>query len=102
MPASLPSCPAALAIACDSSKISPSACKPALRGECQVRNRELRIGMVGVGGIGLDQHLPGWAKVPFAEVVAVADLSEAALAKAGECFKIRQRFRDWHELAALR
>ena len=39
---------------------------------------KLRVGIVGVGGIGLDQHIPGWAKVAFAEVRAVADPSSAA------------------------
>jgi len=66
-----------------------------------VRDGKLRVGIVGVGGIGHDQHLPGWAKVPFAEVIAAADLSEAALAGACECFKIHRHFLDWHELVAL-
>src|SRR2546422_828745 len=87
--------PAALANPYDSSKIRPftpswlrwphpAGCQPALRGGCLVRDGKLRVGIVGVGGIGHDQHLPGWAKVPFAEVIAAADLSEAALARACE------------------
>jgi predicted dehydrogenase len=60
----------------------------------------LRVGMVGVGGIGLDQHLPGWAKVPFAEVVAIADSSSHALARAGDVLPDARRFENWHDLVA--
>lgn len=66
-----------------------------------MRSGKLQVGIVGVGGIGFDQHLPGWAAVPFAEVRAAADLSEAALHRAGERFNIRERFRDWHDLVEL-
>ena len=66
-----------------------------------MRNGKLQVGLVGAGGIGHDQHLPGWVNVPFAEVMAVADLSEAAITKACERFLIGQHFRDWHELVAL-
>jgi predicted dehydrogenase len=65
---------------------------------------KLQVGVVGVGpgGIGFDQHLPGWAKVPFASVVAVADLSDEALDRACEEFAIPRRFQDWHELVAMK
>jgi predicted dehydrogenase len=59
---------------------------------------KLRVGMVGVGGIGLDQHVPGWAKVPFAEVTAVADPSADALERAGAALPGASRFEDWHAL----
>jgi predicted dehydrogenase len=61
----------------------------------------LQVGIVGVGGIGRDQHLPGWAAVPFAEVVAAADLSEEALKRYCEFLPPARRFRDWHNLVAL-
>lgn len=38
----------------------------------------LKVGVVGVGGINRT-HMPGWAASPHAEVIAGADLSEAAL-----------------------
>ena len=66
-----------------------------------MRNGKLQIGIVGVGGVGHDQHLPGWAKVPFAEIVAAADLSESALAKACEAFSIAHRFQEWQKLVGL-
>jgi predicted dehydrogenase len=61
---------------------------------------KLRVGIVGVGGIGRDQHLPGWSKVPFAEVVAAADVSEEALHQAPLTSTCR-RFHDWKDLVAL-
>ncbi len=66
-----------------------------------VRNGKLQVGIVGVGGIGRDQHLPGWAKVPFAEIVAAADISDETLQRACEPYSIHHRYTDWHELVAL-
>ncbi len=59
---------------------------------------KLRVGVVGVGGIGVDQHLPGWAKVPFAEVVALADPSPGALARASAVVPDARRTEDWRDL----
>lgn len=42
----------------------------------------LKVGVIGVGGISRT-HMPGWAASPHAEVIAGADLSEAALATWG-------------------
>src|SRR5262249_11180807 len=70
-------------------------------GGTAVRNGKLQVGVVGVGGIGRDQHLPGWARVPFAEVVAVADISDEALRRASELFSIPHCFKDWKDLVAL-
>jgi predicted dehydrogenase len=66
-----------------------------------LRNGKLRVGIVGVGGIGRDQHLPAWAKVPFAEVTAAADLSDEALRRSCEFLPQSRRFTDWRELVRL-
>jgi predicted dehydrogenase len=65
-----------------------------------VRDRKLRVGLVGAGGIGRGQHLPGWANVPFAEVMGLADVSEEALAKAATIAPGAHTYRDWHEMIA--
>jgi predicted dehydrogenase len=62
--------------------------------------RVLKVGIVGVGGIGRDQHLPGWAKVPFAEVIAAADISETARQDAAAQVPAIQSFSDWRDLIA--
>ena len=66
-----------------------------------MRDGKLRVGIVGVGGIGRNEHLPAWAKVPFVEVVAAADLSETALQRVGDAFAIPHRVKDWQELVRL-
>jgi predicted dehydrogenase len=66
-----------------------------------MHNGKLQVGIVGVGGIGRDQHLPGWVAVPFAEVVAAADISEEALQRAGLPPSCRFRLGTWQELVAL-
>jgi predicted dehydrogenase len=65
--------------------------------------QKIRVGVVGVGpgGIGSDQHLPGWSKVPFTEVVALADISPDNLARAGAQFPNAIRLADWREMVAL-
>jgi predicted dehydrogenase len=66
--------------------------------EGTVHNGKLRIGLVGAGAIGRDEHLPAWTAVPFAEVVAVADTSAAALEHAGRIVPEAATSRDWRQL----
>lgn len=66
-----------------------------------MRDGKLQVGLVGAGGIARDQHLPAWAKVPFAEVSALADVSEEALTAMGERFGIRRRLLEWPKLVEL-
>jgi predicted dehydrogenase len=66
-----------------------------------VRDGKLQVGIIGVGGIGRDQHLPGWAKVPFTEVLAVADVSQEAMDRVGQVLPVSHRFQDWHQLIRL-
>jgi len=80
--------------------------KPVFAGVCiyrwDINIRESTIlGLVGAGGIGHYQHLPGWATVPIAEVIAAAGWSEAALAGACECSKIHRCCLRWREVVAL-
>jgi predicted dehydrogenase len=66
-----------------------------------VTNNKLQVGIVGVGAIGHDQHLPAWSKVAFAKVVAAADLSDEALQRASTVVPNLQTFRDWQDLIGL-
>jgi predicted dehydrogenase len=63
-----------------------------------LQSRKLRVGVIGVGSIGREQHLPAWASVPFAELTAAADLNEAVLQRATDQFAIPHRFTDWRDL----
>jgi predicted dehydrogenase len=62
---------------------------------------KLQVGIIGIGGIGHDQHLPGWAKVPFAEVRAIADVNGAALERVHQKTPVPCRFLDWQELVEM-
>lgn len=60
--------------------------------------QNMRVGVVGLGGIGSDQHLPGWAKVPFATITALADINAESLTKAAALHPKAGRFQDWRDL----
>jgi predicted dehydrogenase len=66
-----------------------------------MHNGTLRVGLIGLGNIARDRHLPAWNHVPFAQVVALADISPDALAKAGALRPDARRFTDWRELMAM-
>jgi len=63
--------------------------------------RVLKVGIIGVGDIARGQHLAGWAKVPFADVVAAADTSEAARMDAVTRVPGILTFSDWRDLVAI-
>jgi predicted dehydrogenase len=66
-----------------------------------MKNGKYQVGLIGCGGIARDQHLPGWARVPFVEVAALADISGEALAQATALAPGAQPFSDWQQLLAL-
>lgn len=66
-----------------------------------MRNDKLQVGIIGLGNIARDRHLPAWNHVPFVEVAALADTSEAALQKAAALRPDARQFSDWQELIAL-
>jgi predicted dehydrogenase len=49
-----------------------------------VDDKKIRVALAGAGAIGREQHLPGWRLAPEAEVEAIADPSEIALAAAAK------------------
>jgi len=57
----------------------------------------LKVGVIGTGGI-VGAHMPGWEASPHAEVVAGADLSEAALDKWAKRWGISKTVTDSAEL----
>ncbi len=63
-----------------------------------MEKRELRVGVVGAGGIACNQHLPAWQRLPSVRVIAVADLSKEAVQRAAERFQVPHAFQDWRDL----
>ena len=60
---------------------------------------ELKVGVIGVGGIART-HMPGWKASEHAQVIAGADISEAALQKWGATHAITKLVTDSAELFA--
>ena len=61
-------------------------------------NHRLRVGVVGVGGISAEQHLPHWKSCPHAELVALCDIDEDRLAAQGKKFGVADLHTDWREI----
>lgn len=60
-------------------------------------SKNLRVGVIGVGGIART-HMPGWAASEHTEVVAGCDISKAALQNWGKQFNIHGLVTDADEL----
>lgn len=70
---------------------------PHLRG----MSSKLRVGLIGVGGIAANQHIPGWLAIPDVEVVAISDVSAERLALVGDQYGIAERFTDYQAMLKL-
>ena len=62
----------------------------------------IRLGIIGVGGIANNAHIPGLQKAGGCEIVAVCDIDPKALAATGDRLHIppERRFADYHDLLA--
>ncbi|HUA31225.1 MAG TPA: Gfo/Idh/MocA family oxidoreductase [Streptosporangiaceae bacterium] len=58
----------------------------------------IRVAVVGTGRWAQVAHIPGWLRDPRAEVVALADVDEAALAAAAASFSVPRTTADYREL----
>src|ERR1700756_4368540 len=58
----------------------------------------IRVAVVGTGRWAQVAHIPGWQRDPRAEVVALADVDEAALAAAAAKFGGDRATTDYREL----
>lgn len=57
-----------------------------------------RIGVIGTGWWATYAHLPSLRDYSAADLVAIADLSEAALQRAGDAFGVGQRYADYRRM----
>lgn len=60
----------------------------------------LRMGLIGCGTITQMMHLPHMQEYDEFEVIALADMNEAALNAVGDAFHIANRYTDYHALLA--
>lgn len=71
------------------------------KGEAYMAKKKLGIGIIGSGGIAQGAHMPGYAALPDCEILAVADVSEAARNSAAEKFNVPHKFKDWRDLLKI-
>ena len=58
---------------------------------------KIRIGCIGVGQIG-KVHLDNYAKIPGAEIVAIADIDEAELNRVADVYSIPNQYKNFKDL----
>lgn len=62
---------------------------------------ELRVGIIGAGGIARAVHIPRLKKIPEVKVEAVADVVEERARSVAEEFEIPHVFRDFEEMVKM-
>src|SRR5580700_7742099 len=62
--------------------------------------KQIGIGIIGCGGIVLQNHLPGLALCPEARVVALCDTNPEVLAKGGRESGVKATFSKYEDLLA--
>jgi predicted dehydrogenase len=78
--------------------VSRSGGIPIVRDGEDVKADRIRVAVVGTGRWAQVAHIPGWLRDPRAEVVALADVDEAALAAAASTFSVARTTTDYREL----
>ena len=70
----------------------------------QVKNKKVRVGLVGVGGIANGKHMPSLAKLDNVEMVAFCDVIEERAKKGAEEYGTPDAkvFTDYRDLLALK
>lgn len=63
---------------------------------------KIRVGVIGVGGIGFGAHLPGYAQLDDAEIVAVCDVDESKLERAAKEYNVPNTFVDFNEMLKMK
>lgn len=60
--------------------------------------KTLKAGIIGVGGIAQEAHIPSYQKVEGVEIVAIADINEIKMKTAAEKFGIKKTFNKWEDM----
>ena len=61
-------------------------------------DRPVRVGVLGAGRWAQMAHLPGWARDPRTELVAICDVTEEPLRQAASAFDIPNQSLDYHDV----
>jgi UDP-N-acetylglucosamine 3-dehydrogenase len=60
--------------------------------------RDIRVGVIGCGGIAESSHLPAYRYAPGVEIVAVSDIDRTRLAQVSSRFNVKKTYLDYHSL----
>ncbi|MFO7918039.1 MAG: Gfo/Idh/MocA family oxidoreductase [Anaerolineae bacterium] len=63
-----------------------------------MKKEQLQVGIIGMGGIARNYHLPSYRRSGNAEIAAVCDVSETALEQMQEQYEIKHCYRDYHTM----
>ena len=63
--------------------------------------KEIKVGIIGAGGIAAGKHLPGHRKVEGVSVIAVCDIDEQRAKDLAKKHDIKHVFTDYNELVAM-
>ena len=59
---------------------------------------KVKIGIIGLGGVAQLVHLPNFAKIPNADLTAVAEINKSRLQTISDKFNVKQRFSNYNEM----
>jgi predicted dehydrogenase len=59
---------------------------------------KLRIGVIGAGRWSANAHLPGWARSPHSEIVAICDVNKDLAEQRAQAFGIPHVYTDYREM----
>jgi len=65
------------------------------------KQRTIRVGVVGVGGIAQSQHIPGYLRCQDVEIAALCDVNQALLESMGQKYAVSTLTTDYRELVEL-
>ena len=65
------------------------------------KDKDIKVGVVGAGGIARAAHMPGYLATSGCKVVAVCDIIEAAAEKFAKDYDIKNVFTDYNDMLAM-
>ncbi len=63
-----------------------------------MKREQLRVGIIGLGGIAKNYHIPSYQRSENVKIAAVCDISEAALEQVQDRYKIANCYLDHHNM----
>jgi len=58
----------------------------------------VRVAVIGLGGVAQLVHLPNLSKIPYVEIRSVAEVKASRLNSVADKFNIKERYKDYNEL----